>query len=55
MRTHATARLLAGKPMPGLILIRQSVPIGRAVEEIVMVATCSRDDEWNGLIQYLPL
>lgn len=55
MRSHATARLLANKPMPGLILIRQSVPVGRSIEEIVFVAECSHDGELNSQIQYLPL
>ena len=55
MRDFATARLLAGKPMPGVLVIPQDLPIGRAIEEIVFVAECSRDDEWIDMIQYLPL
>ncbi|HLA95297.1 MAG TPA: DUF5615 family PIN-like protein [Pyrinomonadaceae bacterium] len=55
METHALARLNAGKPMPGLLLIHQHFPIGPAIDEIVLIAECSRDDEWNGLIRYLPL
>lgn len=49
------ARLDAGKSMPGLLLIHQHFPIGPAIEEIVMIAECSRDDEWINLIRYLPL
>jgi predicted nuclease of predicted toxin-antitoxin system len=55
METHALARLTYGKPMPGLLLIHQSSPIGRAIDEIVLIAECSRDDEWDGIIRYLPL
>ncbi len=55
MGTHARSRLLAGKPMRGLFLIRQAFPIGRAIEEIVAIAECSRDDEWEQLIVHLPL
>jgi len=55
METHARARILAGKPMSGIFLIRQNFPIGRAIEEIVTIAVCSRDNEWNGRIEYLPL
>ena len=55
MDTHATARLRANKPMSGLALIHQSLPIGVAIEEIVMIAECSRDDEWHSRIEYLPL
>lgn len=55
METHARARLLARRPMPGLFLIQQHVPIGRAIEEIVIIAECSRDNEWNSRIERLPL
>lgn len=55
METHARARLKAALPMPGVLIIRQQVPIGRAIDELVFIAECSRDDEWNGLIRYLPL
>ena len=55
MRAHALARLTAEKPMAGVFEISQDLPIGRAVDEIVMIAECSRDDEWNGMIQFLPL
>lgn len=41
--------------MPGLFLINQNYPIGPAIEEIVIVAECSRGDEWNGLVRWLPL
>lgn len=55
METFAKARLNSGKPMAGLLLIRQKFPIGSAIDEIAMIAECSRDDEWNGVIRYLPL
>jgi len=55
METQAAARLLAGKPMPSLFLIDQYLPIGRAIDEIVLIAACSRDDEWNGAIEHLPI
>jgi hypothetical protein len=41
--------------MPGLLLIHQHFPIGLAIDEVVLIAECSRDDEWNGIIRYLPL
>jgi hypothetical protein len=55
MGAHARARLLAGKHMRGLFLIRQTFPIGRAIEEIVTVAVCSDDRDWQNLIVHLPL
>lgn len=55
METFALARLKGDKPMPGLLLIPQHFPIGPAIDEIVMIAECSRDNEWTGVIRYLPL
>lgn len=55
METHVRSRLNANKPMPGVFVIRQQIPIGTAIEAIVFVAECSHDNEWNGLIKYLPL
>lgn len=53
METHARARLAGALPMSGVLIIRQQVPIGRAIDEIVFIAECGRDDEWNGMIQYI--
>ncbi len=55
METHAKARLADGRAMSGVLIIRQQVSIATAIEEIVMVAECSRPEEWNGKIRFLPL
>ncbi len=55
MEGHAKDRLRLGKPMSGLFLIRQQIPIGRAIEDIVIVAECSEHEEWDGVIRYLPM
>lgn len=55
METHANARLLAGKAMPGLFLIDQHFRIGSAIEEIVVIAECSDMSEWKDQIRRLPL
>jgi hypothetical protein len=55
MESHARARILAGKSMPGLFLIQQVLPIGQAIDAIEVIALCSRDDEWQNRIEHLPL
>ena len=55
METQARARLAKGQLMPGLMIIREQVPIGKAIDGIILIAECSRPEEWNGLIQYIPL
>ena len=54
METHATARVLAGKIMPGLFLIHQDLPIGQAIEAIEIITLCDFDDEWHNRIEHLP-
>jgi predicted nuclease of predicted toxin-antitoxin system len=54
MRRFAYARILQGLPMPGLFLVSQSVPIGRAIEELLLLAECSLEGEWEGKVRFVP-
>jgi predicted nuclease of predicted toxin-antitoxin system len=51
----AYERVREGKPMPGVFELRRSVPIGRAIEDILLLAECSLEGEWEGQVRYLPL
>ncbi len=55
MRARAEDRLRAGLPMLGLILIPQDVPVGKAIEELVLIAETTSPEEWQGQILFLPL
>lgn len=55
MTKHSIARVKAGLPMPGVFAVSQSLPIGVAIEEILILAECSVEGEWEGQIRYLPL
>jgi hypothetical protein len=55
MTRYAYERVRDGKPMPGIFEIGRHLPIGIAVEEIVLLAVCSHDGEWEGQVRYLPL
>lgn len=48
-------RVPAGKPMPGVFEVGRYVSIGIAIEEILLLAECSKDGEWEGQVRYLPL
>ncbi len=41
--------------MPGVFEVSRDVPIGIAIEDIILLAECSMDDEWEGQVRYLPL
>jgi hypothetical protein len=55
MTKYALAMVNAGMPMPGLFSVSQSLAIGKAIEEIVTLAECSEEGEWQGQVRYLPL
>jgi hypothetical protein len=52
---YAYERVTDGKSMPGVFEVSRKVPIGVAIEEIVLLAECSLDGEWDGQVRYLPL
>ena len=51
----AYARVGAGEAMPGVFVVNDRLPVGRAIEELVLIATCSEAPEWVGRVLYLPL
>ncbi len=55
MKQYAYKRIAAGLPMPGVFEVSQQVPIGLAIEEILILAECSVEDEWEGQVRFLPL
>lgn len=55
MARFAYERVQAGLPMPGVFEIRTSLPLAPAIEEILLLAECSHDGEWEGQVRYLPL
>jgi predicted nuclease of predicted toxin-antitoxin system len=55
MPDFAWDRVRAGLPMPGVFVARDDVPIGLRVQEILIVALCSTQAEWENQVVYLPL
>jgi hypothetical protein len=52
---YAYERIIAGKPMPGVFEVSRDVPIGVAIEDLLLIAECSLEGEWEGEVRYLPL
>lgn len=52
---HAYDRVRAAQPMPGVFEVSRRVPIGQAIEGLLLIAECSAEGEWEGQIRYLPL
>jgi hypothetical protein len=55
MITFAYERIQAGLSMPGLFEVSRRVPAGLAIEEIILIAECSLEGEWEGQVRFLPL
>jgi hypothetical protein len=55
MPAWAYQRVAAGESMPGVFVISDRLPIGQAIEEILLMDACSEQSEWRGLVVYLPL
>lgn len=55
MTKHAYERVGAGRGMAGAFEIGRKVPVAVAIEELVLIAECSLDGEWEGQVRYLPL
>lgn len=52
MPAHAYARIRIGLPEPGLFVVPQSLPVGHAIEDILLIAELGLPNEWNGQVRY---
>lgn len=52
---YAYERVENHQPMPGVFEVGRNVPVGLAIEDILLLAECSLKGEWEGQVRYLPL
>ena len=55
MTAQAYQRIKNGAPMPGLIAVLRDVPAGDAIEDLLLIAEYSSEEDWRGQVSYLPL
>jgi hypothetical protein len=55
MGHHAYERVRSGQPMPGLFEVHPDLPVGQAIEDLVLLALASLPREWEGQVRFLPL
>ena len=55
MIAFARARIAAGLFMPGLLVLRPRTTIAQAIDALLLVDSCSEQDEWQNRIEFLPL
>ena len=52
---YAYERLAAGQIIAGVIVVRDTTPIGTVIEDILLIVECSSETEWINQLQRLPL
>jgi hypothetical protein len=55
MSDHAYERAAAGEAMAGVFILNDRLPIGRAIEEILLLNECTEQAEWSGRAVRVPL
>lgn len=55
MPDHAAGRIHAGLPMCGVVVIPRRLSPRQVIEDLVLIATCSLEGEWENKVQFLPL
>jgi predicted nuclease of predicted toxin-antitoxin system len=51
----AYERVRAGEPMAGVFIVDNLLPVGQAIDQLVLAVECSFDDEWKDRVLYFPL
>lgn len=55
MADFAYGRFHIGRSMPGVLEVSRSVPIGLAIDGIILAIECSFEGEWEGQVRYLQI
>jgi hypothetical protein len=55
MPNAAQAILDVGGKMNGLLMVKQTRPIGVVIDSVVLIWSASEAEEWNGQIRFLPI
>jgi predicted nuclease of predicted toxin-antitoxin system len=51
----AYERVIAGLPMAGVFLVSDDLPIGQAIEELLIAAHCLSSEECKDVVRYFPM
>ncbi len=51
----AYERVGAGEPMSGVFIVPRRLAVRQAIDELLLLATCSEPAEWAGRVLHLPL
>jgi hypothetical protein len=55
MPKHLANHLAQDRHMPGIFVMDLNSTMGEVIEELILIASASRDNEYQDRIEYLPL
>jgi len=55
MPSAAYTRMSAGQKMSGLLMVKQSDPVGPVIASLVLIWSASEAEEWENAVCFLPL
>ena len=55
MINFAYERVKKGGKLPGVVVLRQLLPIGEAIEGLAILIECSSENEWENQVVFIPL
>jgi hypothetical protein len=55
MSDYAYERVAAEEAMSGVFILNDRLPVGQAIQEILLMVACSEQAEWRGRAVHLPL
>jgi hypothetical protein len=55
MPRHFVTLFERGETLSGVFVVPRRMPIGRAIDELEIMITCSEQEDWKNLIKILPL
>jgi predicted nuclease of predicted toxin-antitoxin system len=55
MPNFAYDRVRAGQPLPGVFVVSDLMPIGQAIDEILLAVECLTLEECKDLVRFFPL
>jgi predicted nuclease of predicted toxin-antitoxin system len=51
----AYERIEANLPMPGVFVLRRKVSLNQLIEDLVLIAEASEQEEWTNLVTHVPI
>jgi hypothetical protein len=55
MPVHLAEHLAANRHVPGILVLRRKAAIGQVINDLVLIAAASDEDEYCDRIDYIPL